>query len=190
MARWIKKWDVKGSAGNVYVVSIDDEGNYGCSCPVWKFKRKVCKHITYIMDRAEAEGLQGSVVREARPGNVGEVTIDGDVALYPLMPFPINTDLVATIIYDLIRAGVDIQRVEEYRDSMFKKKVPIKRITDIVKSRGRYVYTRFEDGKGWIGLSYVPCDTPLKDMSQLEANQQEIDMINQWRNTTVTEAWF
>jgi len=52
MYNWVKKWEVQGSK-SVWIVSQDDEGNYGCSCPVWKFKltegkRTECKHIKKI----------------------------------------------------------------------------------------------------------------------------------------------
>ena len=194
MAKWVKKWDVDGSNGNVYVVSIDDEGNYGCSCPVWKFKRKTCKHITYIMDRAEAEGLQGSVVREAQPGNVGEVTIDGDIAIYPLSPLPVNVDFVNTIIYDLLRAGVELKRVEEYRNNMFKKKYPIKDILFHVKTKGRLIYSRFVSGKGWVDLKYVPCDTPLKGSEEAKTVNRKKkaarQAITDWQNDPDVPEWF
>ena len=41
---WVEKYKIRGEHG-VYTVSIDDKGMWGCSCPVWKFKRRQCKHI-------------------------------------------------------------------------------------------------------------------------------------------------
>lgn len=54
--KWVKKWVAPSSSreGNSYIVSQDEEGNYGCSCPVWKFRRKDCKHI----EAAKAGELQ------------------------------------------------------------------------------------------------------------------------------------
>lgn len=50
--KWIKKWNVQSHSGNgEYIVSLDEEGNYGCSCPVWKFRRIECKHILEIKDQ-------------------------------------------------------------------------------------------------------------------------------------------
>jgi len=44
--KWIKKWIVKSENGNdQYIVSLSDKNEWGCSCPVWKFKRIECKHI-------------------------------------------------------------------------------------------------------------------------------------------------
>lgn len=47
---WVKRWQVPSetSPGTVYTVAIDTNGNYGCSCPVWKFSRKQCKHIERV----------------------------------------------------------------------------------------------------------------------------------------------
>ena len=47
---WVRKWDVpsRSEAGKFYVVAVDELGNYGCSCPAWKYRRKVCSHISRI----------------------------------------------------------------------------------------------------------------------------------------------
>lgn len=45
---WVKKWKVEGSKGNIYTVSLSNEGEYGCSCPVWSFRRSECKHIKLV----------------------------------------------------------------------------------------------------------------------------------------------
>ena len=49
MSVWVEKWEVEGSNGKTWVVSVDVNGNYGCSCPVWKFKREECKHIRKVL---------------------------------------------------------------------------------------------------------------------------------------------
>lgn len=56
---WVKKWTVPSNTetGKEYIVSQDEDGNYGCSCPVWKFQRKECKHIQYIRN---IEGIPAS----------------------------------------------------------------------------------------------------------------------------------
>jgi hypothetical protein len=50
--RWIKKWRVESfiEYDTSYVVSMDAEGVFGCSCPVWKFRRLECKHIKRIKE--------------------------------------------------------------------------------------------------------------------------------------------
>ena len=49
MSVWVEKWEVDGSNGKTWVVAKDTDGNYGCSCPVWKFKREECKHIRKVL---------------------------------------------------------------------------------------------------------------------------------------------
>jgi hypothetical protein len=46
--KWIDKWEVPSSSSNrTYVVSVSDNGEWGCSCPSWKFHRRICKHIQH-----------------------------------------------------------------------------------------------------------------------------------------------
>jgi len=51
-SKWVKRWEVPSDtrADTSYVVAIDADGNWGCSCPVWKFQRVECKHIRYVKD--------------------------------------------------------------------------------------------------------------------------------------------
>lgn len=47
--RWIQRWYVTKSTGDgQWCVALDRDGIYGCSCPVWKFKKQECKHIRGI----------------------------------------------------------------------------------------------------------------------------------------------
>jgi hypothetical protein len=47
--KWIRRWVVPASkADKFWTVAVDADGNYGCSCPVWKFRRIECKHIREI----------------------------------------------------------------------------------------------------------------------------------------------
>lgn len=43
--KWVQKWEVEGNSGNIHTVSVSDDGTWGCSCPVWKFRRQTCHHI-------------------------------------------------------------------------------------------------------------------------------------------------
>ena len=48
MASWIARWDVVGSRGDPWVVSMKADGSFGCSCPGWKFHKAPkpdCRHI-------------------------------------------------------------------------------------------------------------------------------------------------
>lgn len=60
MARWVRGWDVKSDMGrDTYRVSISDNEEWGCSCPVWKFRRKECKHILQV--KAEINWVDGNI---------------------------------------------------------------------------------------------------------------------------------
>jgi len=43
--RWQFRWYV-----GAYTVAMDRNGNLGCSCPTWIFKREKCQHIAVIED--------------------------------------------------------------------------------------------------------------------------------------------
>jgi len=45
-----KVWNVEGSKGNIYSVSLAD-GAYTCSCPGFGYRRK-CRHITEIKNES------------------------------------------------------------------------------------------------------------------------------------------
>lgn len=52
MPKWVKRWEIESWAGkDPYVVSISVDGQWGCSCPQWKFRRKECKHIQEVKAR-------------------------------------------------------------------------------------------------------------------------------------------
>jgi hypothetical protein len=155
--RWVKRWQIEGSNGNTWTVAIDKEGGYGCSCPVWKFKREECHHILQVKQNGGKEIKQ----RTAMPGNVGQVTIDGDNVLYPLVPIPSGADLPATIIYDMMRANVSVDYIKNYAKRMFRR-ANLKQIKIHVEERGRFIYSKFEKGRGWINPVFVPHDLPLK----------------------------
>lgn len=62
MPRWVESWEVesRSTPGEYYVVSIDEDGNFGCSCPGWKFHRRGdCKHIRLMKGqlRLERQGV-------------------------------------------------------------------------------------------------------------------------------------
>ena len=49
MPKWIEKIPVDSETSDTtYVVGISAEGEYGCSCPNYKFRRAQCKHIQSV----------------------------------------------------------------------------------------------------------------------------------------------
>lgn len=71
---WVTKFSCQSftDSDKVYVVSVDDNGKWGCSCPAWKFsrhrdnngKRVDCQHIIQVK---EVEGWKtgdvGTILR-------------------------------------------------------------------------------------------------------------------------------
>ena len=53
---WIKKWQVESSSNpnTFWTVSFSDNGEWGCGCPVWKYKRKICHHIIHIINNIKS----------------------------------------------------------------------------------------------------------------------------------------
>jgi hypothetical protein len=140
---------------------VDEKGEYACSCPVWKFRRRECKHIDLV--RAGVCG-NGDSYRQAVPGNVGEVTIDGERVLYPLVPFNRAIDLRATIVYDMVRANVSPDQVRDYKEKMLGK-VSMREIIEHVRAKGRFVYSRFVKGQRWTDPVYADANLPLRTLS-------------------------
>lgn len=52
--QWVKRWSVpsESNPSKSYVVAQNREGEFGCSCPVWIFRRKECKHIRNVLTDA------------------------------------------------------------------------------------------------------------------------------------------
>ncbi len=54
--KWVKRWEVHSmTSDNTYTVALDENGDYGCSCPVWRFRRQQCKHIAVIKEEIKRE---------------------------------------------------------------------------------------------------------------------------------------
>ena len=157
---WVKRWKIRGSNSDFYTVAVDKDGNWGCSCPVWKFRRQECKHIVSVKNNPNWQESGQVKYREAIPANVGQVTIKGDTVLYPLVPFG-NTHLAATILYDLQRAGVNPSKILDYKEKMFRGET-YQRIFDYVKQNGRYIFTQFVEKEGWKNPVVTEADYPCK----------------------------
>ena len=64
---WKVKWKVRSHSNRKkeYVVSRDQNGNYGCSCPAWtrRTPRKDCKHIKEVKDGGGVRFHEDSDIR-------------------------------------------------------------------------------------------------------------------------------
>lgn len=115
--RWVKRWEVPKSTDNgTWIVAIDKEGNYGCSCPVWKFKRQECHHIKqvklgYGTEKARAERPQyilASVLKPIYKAEENELWI-------PLVAIGDPHMMEATICFYLLKYGYSIGEIREMR---------------------------------------------------------------------------
>jgi len=132
---WVKKWKVEGSTGNVYTVSVDKNNNYGCSCPVWKFRRQECKHIAQV----KLNGGQEVKEQKILFAKVRQVQVKDDAILVPLCPFD-DAHFSATIAYDLAKLGVSLQKIKDYNNCV--KDNSIKAIKDYIEAHGRRIYDK------------------------------------------------
>ena len=48
---WVRRFEVASHSNpdKSYVVAMNTKDEWGCSCPVWKFGRKQCKHINEVL---------------------------------------------------------------------------------------------------------------------------------------------
>lgn len=58
--KWVERWAVGSDSGDeTYTVAMDADGDYGCSCPVWRrFRGKECKHIKMIKMSADTPEIK------------------------------------------------------------------------------------------------------------------------------------
>ena len=112
--KWIKRFKVQSSSGNGdYIVGIDKEGNYGCSCPVWKFRRQECHHIKQIklLGGSEVETISKPEYVLAK---VFEPKLKEGKILCPLIPIG-DTHMEATIDVFLMKYGYSFSEIRELR---------------------------------------------------------------------------
>lgn len=114
--KWIKKWKVQSSSGNGnYIVSIDENGHYGCSCPAWKFRRQECHHIVKVKNSGSKE-IKVLEKPEAIPTNVTKPIFKDGKILYPLVPiYPSDIHMEATIVSFMLKYGWSMSEIKERR---------------------------------------------------------------------------
>ncbi len=115
VGKWIKKWTVEGSKGKVWIVSLSDQGVYGCSCPRWKFKREECHHIAEVKAGLKTED---NGCTEQKPeyvlAHVCEPILDKGKLLIPLVAFG-DTHMEATICHAMLKNGYSWAEIKEHR---------------------------------------------------------------------------
>ena len=113
--RWVKRWEVPKSSGDGYwIVAIDKDGNYGCSCPVWKFKRQECHHIKLVKN-----GGGDPQSPMAKPkyvlAKVFKPTLKDGKLLVPLIAIPDAMMMEATICFYMLKNGYSMGEIREMR---------------------------------------------------------------------------
>jgi len=116
MGKWVKRWKVNGSNGNVWIVAQDQEGNYGCSCPVWKFRRQECHHIKQVkmglgVEAQKVEKPKYVLAKVLKPTYKKET----NELLIPLVGIPDAMMMEATICYNLLKYGYSMREIREIR---------------------------------------------------------------------------
>ena len=74
---WVERHEVVGTSGKPYIVSLKNDGTFGCSCPTWIFSKvrpkPDCQHILQLKfeQKTAAAGVQYSYnqfqKKEAKP---------------------------------------------------------------------------------------------------------------------------
>ena len=142
--RWVKRWRVPSSSGEGHwIVAIDKDGNYGCSCPVWKFRRQECHHIKQVK-AGGGEPMNGGepkkrpeyiLARVLKPIHKEET----NELLIPLVALgPEGTHMEATICYYMLKHGYSIGEIRQIRH--LPKGWTAEAIYDHIEQRGEAEY--------------------------------------------------
>lgn len=158
MPKWIKKWDVQGSKGNTYTVSLGDDGSYGCSCPVWKFRREECKHIKGVKANngqggeqldapIKAKAKSKEPEKPSRPDYVvgmvltPTLNVKANQLIVPLLRYQNPTHMETTICVALLENGYAWNEVKHMRQ--VPPEWTEKYVRDYVAKHGQAEYEPF-----------------------------------------------
>jgi len=115
MSKWIRRWQIDGSKGKVWVVSEDRNGDFGCSCPVWKFRRIQCHHIKAV--QAGASKLRFAITGKATIVEMSNFTIPKYDADENVLYIPRSRILSSDEYADVARAMIEHgYTMEEFRE--------------------------------------------------------------------------
>ncbi|MHC4311235.1 MAG: hypothetical protein ACYSW3_02045 [Planctomycetota bacterium] len=156
----VNQWDAPSeSSDKTYKVTEYDDDTWACGCPHWIYRRKECKHIRDAKDGY----FNGNESKEYHiiPASVRQVTqhkIEGHIVkIYvPLIPFnKYGNDIVITMIYDLESMGVPRKTIREYLKYSVKKMPTKEEIFGHIAVKGRCVYDKWVDERGWTEYAYM-----------------------------------
>ena len=131
MCTWVRKFEVEShSSDKKYIVSLGDDGSFGCSCPAWIFSkggRKDCKHIDEVRSNYNRGYYDKNVeIPVFKPeyvlANVRKPElkfVDGKIKLYvPLIRLPDVVNMEAVICNAMLTCGYTMQEVKEHRAAL------------------------------------------------------------------------
>lgn len=163
MSKWIKKWQVPKSSGDSFwVVSQGELGEWGCSCPRWKFKREQCHHIQAVKTNPMAYDANNPVVLpEIVPGNVEEVTMTKKYCLHPLVPLDgMGSEVLATILFDCLQLGYSWGILKKRFSNLVPRSWTQKAVIAHIENSGRVLIKTESRKFGLPNASYVRVGIP------------------------------
>jgi len=129
-----KEWKVKSySSDKYYIVGIDSIGNYSCSCPYWKYKRKDCKHIEEIKLKGGIEVKKAEYVL----AKVNEPKLKDGAMFIPLVAIG-DLHMEATIDYFMLKNGWSMADIIKIRH--LRKDFSVRSIKEIIDTLGPKKY--------------------------------------------------
>ena len=137
MSKWVRKIKVPASTeGQFWTVAQDAEGNWGCSCPVWKFSRKKCKHILFAQLGGGKQRPDYVLANVNRP----KFDEDNNRLLIPLLRMPDKFPYMeASICYSLLKHGYTISDIRVLRYSL-PREWTTQKIIEHVETHGEAIY--------------------------------------------------
>ncbi|MBV6343626.1 SWIM zinc finger family protein [Candidatus Magnetobacterium casensis] len=137
--KWVNRWPVPRSDGKGnWIVAVDKDGNWGCSCPVWKFGRKECKHIGAI--KSGEYDVPATAKAEYRLAKVLKPKYDAgtNTLLVPLIAIPDTRMMEATIVYYMLNHGYSMAEIRQMRH--LPKEWTKDAVVDYVREHGEAEY--------------------------------------------------
>ena len=156
------------SGGKDHKVSHYPDDSWACDCWPWRKSRQDCGHIEDARTGGGKQIYPTLIEGEPRkiptivPANVEQVTINGAEIYTPLIPIG-DTWFQATLVYDLLRAGLPWSKIRERYD--IAKRNSKVAIEDYIFAHGRRIYKFVQDGdRHWVDYQTTPWGAQLPYM--------------------------
>jgi hypothetical protein len=133
-----KQWKIPSNTkpDEKHVVTEYDDGTFKCSCEYNIYAQLDCAHIKRAKLYKIHPELEGETL-EIVPAKTSEVKVVGNQVWVPIIPLPIQENILITIMYDLLELGFDITTVKKYYKGCGIAKLTVAKIYEFVEQRGR-----------------------------------------------------